>query len=210
MNKTIQSQLLELGYTLKSTDSDSIKTAVKTKKKAKKVQQAKVEFKRYNIFDNKTKRKKKVKRKRCQFCGNRIKLTKLDEHVAKAHPENTTENIASRGYAIYPICKLCGVEVIGSMSNHQKKHILAVTNQPHKPSRPQYQKPKLTYSEAAKILAALKEPIINNESILAYVSRVPEVDALGKFGLPQDKYRYGFYGHASMSYDIWSRVRHNY
>tara|TARA_R110000787_G_scaffold63520_1_gene142918 strand:+ start:3077 stop:3541 length:465 start_codon:yes stop_codon:yes gene_type:complete len=120
MNKTIQSQLLELGYTLKSTNSDSIKTAVKTKKKAKKVQQAKVEFKRHNIFDNKIKRKKKVKRKQCQFCGNRIKLTKFDEHVAKAHPENTTENIASRGYAIYPICKQCGVEVIGSMSTHQK------------------------------------------------------------------------------------------
>tara|TARA_R110000787_G_scaffold63520_1_gene142919 strand:+ start:3526 stop:3708 length:183 start_codon:yes stop_codon:yes gene_type:complete len=59
------------------------------------------------------------------------------------------------------------------------------------------------------MLEALKEPIINNEIIRAYVSRVPEVDTLGKFGRPQDKYRYGFYGHASMAYDIWSRVRHN-
>lgn len=41
--------------------------------------------------------------------------------------------------------------------------------------------------------------------IQAYVSENPEPDRMGKFGVPQDPYRYNFYGSRSMEKDKWRK-----
>jgi hypothetical protein len=53
--------------------------------------------------------------------------------------------------------------------------------------------------------AAVKEqPFIQDPAIADYLMRRP-VPGVGRFGKPQDKYRWGFYGSKSMSYDIWRK-----
>lgn len=47
--------------------------------------------------------------------------------------------------------------------------------------------------------------LIQNPEIRAYIKRVPDQEGLGKFGVPQDNYRYGFYGANSMEYDVWRK-----
>lgn len=45
----------------------------------------------------------------------------------------------------------------------------------------------------------------SQSAIASYLARNPVPDAMGKFGVPQDKYRWGFYGSSSMAYDAWGR-----
>ena len=59
---------------------------------------------------------------------------------------------------------------------------------------------------AHEILEALKETnMIKNKEISRYLQRNPDKEELGKYGVPQDKYRYGFYGSHSMEYDAWGK-----
>lgn len=60
--------------------------------------------------------------------------------------------------------------------------------------------------EVAK-MAERKKAIVTNEEIRSYLERNPAPDETGKFGVPQDKYRWNFYGSGSMEYDSWSRAK---
>ena len=44
--------------------------------------------------------------------------------------------------------------------------------------------------------------LVNNKQIYEYLRKNPVNNEMGKFGVPQDKYRYGFYGSSTMEYDI--------
>ena len=59
---------------------------------------------------------------------------------------------------------------------------------------------------AREILLALKETnMTKNKEIYQYLQRNPYKEELGKYGVPQDKYRYGAYGSNSMEYDAWGK-----
>lgn len=47
--------------------------------------------------------------------------------------------------------------------------------------------------------------LVQNSEIRNYLIRVPEKEQIGKFGVPQDEYRHGFYGSGSMEYDVWRK-----
>jgi len=66
-------------------------------------------------------------------------------------------------------------------------------------------KPIITSQEATERLNDIRSQsdIIGNKEIKKYIKRCP--DKLRKFGKPQDKYRYGFYGSNSMEYDTWGK-----
>ena len=49
--------------------------------------------------------------------------------------------------------------------------------------------------------------ILTDEQIRKYLEQHPVTEEIGKFGVPQDKYRWGFYGHATMEYDQWGKPR---
>ena len=56
----------------------------------------------------------------------------------------------------------------------------------------------------------VKQVDINNivdPEIAAYLKKNPTDDysRIGKFGLPQDKYRWNFYGSSTFEYDSWGR-----
>lgn len=49
------------------------------------------------------------------------------------------------------------------------------------------------------------ENISDKEIIKRYLAANPAPDSMGKFGVPQSKYRYGTYGLGSMEYNPWAR-----
>lgn len=66
----------------------------------------------------------------------------------------------------------------------------------------------LTPEQARLQRQALKESdLVSDQKIRDYLQRNPNrEDRIGKFGVPRDKYRWGFYGHQTMEYDAWGRL----
>lgn len=56
-----------------------------------------------------------------------------------------------------------------------------------------------------KEVPAEVSPLIQNAEIAKYLKRVPMHQEIGKFGVPQDKYRWGFYGSSTMDFDTWRK-----
>ena len=65
---------------------------------------------------------------------------------------------------------------------------------------------KEPYRTACEQLEEINQPLINDRAIADYLRRNPVTEDMGKFGVPQDKYRYNFFGHASMEVDQWRLV----
>ncbi len=88
----------------------------------------------------------------------------------------------------------------------KRKPIIIRRDRPPNPPPQSISSKKEKRERATELKTALNETkIIRNQEIALYLQQHPETDSIGKFGLPQDKYRWGFYGHASMAYDIWRR-----
>lgn len=66
---------------------------------------------------------------------------------------------------------------------------------------------KITPEIAAELRKILQDrAFFTNKEIEDYLVKNPnKYDAIGKFGVPQDKYRWGFYGSRTMEYDSWRR-----
>jgi hypothetical protein len=47
--------------------------------------------------------------------------------------------------------------------------------------------------------------LVHNKQINEFLRKNPVNNKMGGFGVPQDKYRYGFYGNSTMEYDIWRK-----
>lgn len=56
-----------------------------------------------------------------------------------------------------------------------------------------------------KEVPAEVSPLIQNSEIAKYLKRVPTHQEMGKFGVPQDRYRWGFYGSSTMEFDAWRK-----
>lgn len=84
------------------------------------------------------------------------------------------------------------------------------TNSNHctkKPHLSRSTRPRITAKGVHEPRTAFQEnSLVSDQAIAEYLRRVPHREEMGKFGVPQDKHRWGFYGSRSMEYDIWRRT----
>jgi len=110
-------------------------------------------------------------------------------------------------------CKLCGCEV---KKKNLKKHVRRIHEEAKSQSwatrkqsfrvRNYDNNMKMTSGEARKQREALEDNKLgSDEAIADYLRKHPKEEEMGKFGVPQDKYRWGFYGSRTMEYDSWGR-----
>lgn len=108
--------------------------------------------------------------------------------------------------AQWTTCAICGADV---QRRHLKRHLRRVHHARPSPvaSTPSIRSSRhLTPSEAGELRRAYQESrLISDQAIADYLRRLPNQDEMGRFGVPQDKYRWGFYGSRSMEYDAWRR-----
>lgn len=65
---------------------------------------------------------------------------------------------------------------------------------------------RITPEDARELRRANQDSLVSDQAIADYLKRFPVHEEIGKFGVPQDKYRWGFYGSRSMEYDVWRRT----
>lgn len=139
----------------------------------------------------------------CDKCGVSVSHKNLEKHIRKVHEKRSSQE--KKNKAKSKICDICGQEIAGSMKLHKKAT--------HPARKPQFAEPKsrgkpkpLSPQEAKARLKEIRDQrLFQDKATRTYLARVPEAPKYGKFGLPQDKYRWGFYGHSSMEYDVWGR-----
>lgn len=107
------------------------------------------------------------------------------------------------------ICPRCDCQV-------KKKNLKKHTQRIHKTKRRAGRKKggryipppreNLTAAEALELRKAIEDQnLCSDREIAEYLKKNPLKDEMGKFGVPQDKYRWGFYGSKSMEYDAWGK-----
>jgi hypothetical protein len=162
----------------------------------------------------------------CRICKSIMHKDRLANHLKEMHGVFSERELVK--------CEVCGVEVNKkNLAKHNNKvHLLAKNkkNKRHqakvnkivaasissigaaKTNKPEFSSPQkrkckrqLSPKEAAARRAALKDQNIQSNAIKAYLRRVPSKPTMGKFGVPQSKYRYNFYGHKTFCYDNWGR-----
>jgi len=103
-------------------------------------------------------------------------------------------------------CPKCKSKIV---RKNLKKHLMKVHGINEENSIKSNRPPVVNQSKAEmarEILLALKETnMTKNKEIYQYLQRNPYKEELGKYGVPQDKYRYGAYGSNSMEYDAWGK-----
>lgn len=159
----------------------------------------------------------------CPECGCTLRKGRYRKHLLKVHGhdikrtspmqqrvDKNTDKEESKQLAKCPTC----TELV--LKKNLKKHIRKAhkkkiaRNRKNKkrvfspPNFPKANKPSA--EDAKKLREAINDgDLITDETIKRYVEDNPSKDEMGKFGVPQDKYRWGFYGSRSMEYDSWSK-----
>ncbi|MCG7879351.1 MAG: hypothetical protein N0C90_23905 [Candidatus Thiodiazotropha endolucinida] len=164
------------------------------------------------------------KYKDCPVCGCRLKLNRFDKHLAEQHgpdskrPEGSSKDVRkspkSKGDE-FVSCPKCKKQV---KAKNLKKHLRRIHGErvlPKKSARSGKKSKvkftttpvnKMTPSEAAEYRKSLEDVHLGEDrAISEYLKKNPSKDEMGKFGVPQDKYRWGFYGSKSMEYDVWGK-----
>lgn len=137
-----------------------------------------------------------VEYKICPVCNCKLRASRYTKHMDAQHaPEAEKVN-----------CHLCNTKLIRKNLKMHLRNVHGIRqSKGYKPTS--FKVENQTSSERAReILEAKKDSELSkNKEIASYLRRNPEKEMLGKFGVPQDKYRYGFYGSHSMEYDTWSK-----
>ena len=128
----------------------------------------------------------------CPLCNKGIKENILEEHARRIHGKN---------FALHK-----------ALAAERLEKPKAKTPAKAKKSRARKALAKKIRAEKAKICKervvdriverkTLDGSIVQNKQILEYLIKNPCDNGMGKFGVPQDKYRHGFYGNKTMEYD---------
>lgn len=122
--------------------------------------------------------------------------------LCKIHKEGTFYYPKSNWGSVH-VCALCKGELFNrSFGNSGETSDIFVRQKRNKHDS----RRSLSPQEATQKLQAIRSiNIINNKEIEEYIENNPVIEKLGKFGVPQDKYRYNFYGSSSMEPDIWRK-----
>ncbi len=160
------------------------------------------------------------KYKVCPKCGCRLRPGHFTKHMSKQHGYPPTRHNDTPKQAVlvdsdneFTTCPKCNKAV---KKKNLKKHIRRIhknkVNAKNKKVNKRKSKiiplpdHKMTPEVAAELRKALEETdIVKDKSIAEYLEKNPLKDETGKFGVPQDKYRWGFYGSKSMEYDNWGK-----
>lgn len=127
----------------------------------------------------------------CLVCKKAVHKLNHDQHLKEQH--GIVHKVKKKK------CTHCGVEV---SAKNLKRHVQKF----HGGEKKQRKKKTLTSKQARSQFKALNDnKLSGDKSVRAYLDRVDDKPKYGKFGIPQDKYRWGFYGHSSMVYDLWRR-----
>lgn len=115
----------------------------------------------------------------CEQCQRHVKRKNLKKHIKRIH--------------------------INGKSNTNGKRVQAKSKKSKIEPLPRF---KLTSKDARKmrrIRENVEAHFTRDKEVSEYLKSHPLKDGMGKFGVPQDKYRWGFYGSRSMEYDTWGR-----
>ena len=171
--------------------------------------------------DNRKGRSTEKEHVACPICSCLVRSDRVQKHITKTH-KNTIRGDLRRPKSgskaqqvVFVQCPQCGVRLKeNNLSRHvrrrhtrknlksEKKRDFRNGEKKIKPSHKQI----MTQEEAKQLRAAMNETeLLTNKEIAAYIKRNPLKEEVGKFGLPQDKYRWGFFGSRSMQYDVWRK-----
>lgn len=102
-------------------------------------------------------------------------------------------------------CPLCGAAV---KRRHLKRHMRRAHRLALSPStkpKPMRITKRISPEEARELRRANQDSLVSDQAIADYLKRFPVHEEIGKFGVPQDKYRWGFYGSRTMEFNAWRR-----
>jgi uncharacterized C2H2 Zn-finger protein len=144
----------------------------------------------------------------CPVCGCTLRESNYTKHLNSQHSESAEQE----GEQLVR-CTLCSREVKKkNLKKHMRRIHEGVKSRPYSEHERfhidrYYNDSKMTSDEARKQLDALKDNnLVSDKVISAYLRAHPNPEVMGKFGVPQDKYRWGFYGSRTMEYDSWGRI----
>ena len=163
----------------------------------------------YNLEIGKSDQKKIYKL--CPICKIRLRAKNYIKHIKQNHDREVRDlntKLSKVDETEFTNCPQCNVWVKKkNLKKHiQRTHEIQNINNTINKSPPISPKNNISPKEAHEQKRALEEStVINNKVISNYLESNPKSEGGGKFGVPQDKYRRGFYGSASMDYDIWRK-----
>ncbi|OAI09676.1 hypothetical protein A1359_18510 [Methylomonas lenta] len=142
----------------------------------------------------------------CPECKATIRADRYEKHITNQHsPEANLKREAEKKLAeeekqritlegkMMVVCEICGISISKRRLSRHKERLHRIYNDPKR-------------EEAARMRDALEETnVVSDQSIREYLARNPMKEEMGKFGVPQDKYRWGFYGSKTIEFDAWSR-----
>lgn len=158
----------------------------------------------------------------CPECGSKVRSKKFNKHLQMQHgfysEAGTGEQSGLSEKTInlneFIQCDKCNLSIKKKNlerhvrrvhGNRKPKRGLAKNNNQPSSCIPPRRK-KLSPKDAAAYKRALGDAHFDsNKEITDYLERNPVESGMGKFGVPQDKYRWGFYGAHSMEYDVWRK-----
>lgn len=145
--------------------------------------------------------------RKCPECGCNLRYKNFDFHMIKQHGKESRDDRPKANSEVVK-CPKCSSRM---KKKNLKKHIRRVHDRKTRVVKNQSSKSipaerKSTVKEAIEIKKALDETnLVSDKAIAQYLAKNPSNEKMGKFGVPQDKYRYGFYGSKTMDYDVWSK-----
>jgi hypothetical protein len=143
-------------------------------------------------------------------CQSRIEKAKEIQAIKIAELKVAKEEATRKIKDFYNqpiVCDKCKsrVQRINIKKHYLKAHGIEVKILTYEHFRPKSE----SLREKAKEMnqARKNDNFYTNKAIAQYVAKNPNKDEIGKFGVPQDKYRHGSYGVYSMEYDGWRNER---
>lgn len=130
------------------------------------------------------------------------KSKKVSIKVAIANAKAIEQaNLRNEKYIICPSCLQFVYEK--NLERHGSKSLICKEMLAHERQiENQRRASKAKIEERKKLGESRLGSLVHNKQIYEYLRKNPVNNEMGEFGVPQDKYRYGFYGSSTMEYDI--------
>ncbi len=143
-----------------------------------------------------------IKYKICPDCKCKLMLELFDKHMELQHQKIITKKKKTQIKRAIIKCPRCKCNVT---SKNLKKHLKRIHGEVQVKKKPII-RDKLTVQDAVELKKIISDKYFyKNKEINLYLNKNPIKESYGKFGVPQDKYRWGCFGGAAMEFDAWSK-----
>ena len=140
--------------------------------------------------------KASVKNIVCPLCNKGIKEKNLEEHARRIH---------GKDFALHKALAAEKLEKPKAKTPSKAKKAQARKALARKKQAEKAKICKERVADRIEERKTLSGSIVQNKQILEYLKKNPSDNGIGKFGVPQDKYRSNFFGSKTMEYDIWRK-----